>query len=104
MARKALIENNLRKEKLIKSYHEKRKALKEVIYKKDDSPEAFKDRISAMIKLTKMPRNSSLVRYRNRCSLTGRGRGYYRDFGISRVSLRELASYGKLPGVRKSSW
>ena len=57
-----------------------------------------------MIKLSELPRNSSSVRYKNRCALTGRPRSYYRKFGISRIMLREMASWGLIPGVKKSSW
>lgn len=104
MARKALIENNEYKKRLIKRYSAKRAELKEIINVRDDSDEAFKARIKAMRKLAKMPRNASPIRYRNRCGLTGRSRGYYRQFGISRIALRDLASQGHLVGVRKSSW
>ena len=64
----------------------------------------IEDIFEANLKLAKLPRNSSVVRVRNRCALSGRPRGYYRKFDISRIALRELASEGKLPGVRKSSW
>ena len=62
------------------------------------------ERFAARLKLSKLPRNSSKSRIRNRCALTGRPRGFYRKFGLSRIALRELASDGKLPGVVKSSW
>ena len=62
------------------------------------------ERFEARFKLSKLPRNSSKSRIRNRCSLTGRPRAVYRKFGLSRIALRELASHGKLPGVVKSSW
>lgn len=104
MARQALIENNARKARLIKRYAVKRAALKAVINVRDDSDEAFKARIKAARALAKLPRNASPVRYRNRCNLTGRPRGFYRQFGVSRIALRDLASQGQLPGVRKSSW
>jgi small subunit ribosomal protein S14 len=86
---------------LIKKYSEKRKSLKAVIMKKDMSIE---DRLKIQIKLNDLPRNSSSIRYRNRCKLTGRTRGVYRKFGLSRIKIRELSMSGDLPGVVKSSW
>lgn len=62
------------------------------------------DRMKAVYKLSEMPRNSSFVRIRNRCALTGRARGYYRKFGVSRIALRDLSSFGLVPGVTKASW
>jgi small subunit ribosomal protein S14 len=62
------------------------------------------DRFSARLKLAEMPRNSSATRIRNRCELSGRPRGYYRKFKLSRLALRDLASQGQIPGVVKSSW
>jgi small subunit ribosomal protein S14 len=104
MARKALVENNALKARLIKRYAQKRAELKAIINVRDDTDEAFKARMKAMRKLAAFPRNASPVRYRNRCGLSGRSRGFYRQFGISRIALRDLASQGQLPGVRKSSW
>ena len=101
MARKGLIQTNLRRRKLVEKYSKKRKALKDVIMNKTVSLE---EKFVAQIKLAKLPRNSSKVRIRNRCELTGRPRGYYRRFNMSRITLRELASFGLLPGVKKSSW
>lgn len=69
-----------------------------------DRSTSFEDRLAAVHKLAEMPRNSSKVRIRNRCVLTGRPRGFYRKFGMSRIALRELASAGFLPGVTKASW
>ncbi|HMS65500.1 MAG TPA: 30S ribosomal protein S14 [Ignavibacteria bacterium] len=89
MARKALIAKQKRREKTVLKYAEKRKELKE----KGDY-EA----------LQKLPRDSNSVRLNNRCNLTGRVRSYYRKFGLSRLSFRELALQGKIPGVVKSSW
>ncbi len=62
------------------------------------------ERFAARLKLSELPRNSSAVRIRNRCELTGRPRGYYRKFRLSRIALRELASSGQIPGMVKSSW
>lgn len=89
MAREAIKARELKKERLIAKYAEKRKALKEA---------------GDFIGLQKLPRSSSKVRLRNRCKLTGKPRGYIRVFGICRNQFRELASNGKIPGVTKSSW
>ena len=89
MARKAVIAREIKREKLVAKYAAKRKELKEA-----GDYEA----------LDKLPRNSSPVRLHNRCKLTGRPKGYMRKFGISRVTFREMASEGKIPGVTKSSW
>jgi small subunit ribosomal protein S14 len=78
-----------------------RLSLKKAIMNKETK---FEERIAMVHKLAEMPRNSSRVRVRNRCALTGRPRGFYRKFGMSRIALRELASAGFLPGVIKASW
>lgn len=101
MARKGLVETNLNRVKLVKSYADKRQKLKDIIMNKMTSIE---EKFLAQLKLAKLPRNSSRVRIRNRCELTGRSRGYYRRFRLSRICLREMASFGLLPGVKKSSW
>ena len=85
----------------MKSYAKKRAALKAII--KDQKVPA-EERFQAMLKLAEMPRNSSKTRIRNRCALTGRPHAYYRQFNLSRIALRDLASRGELPGVTKSSW
>lgn len=96
----AIVKNNKREEK-IKKFSNKRSNLKAASENISLSPE---ERLIAMIKLSELPRNSSSVRYKNRCSLTGRPRSYYRKFGISRIMLRQLASWGLIPGLKKSSW
>jgi small subunit ribosomal protein S14 len=101
MSRKGLIETNARRRKLVKSFANKRQALKDVVMSKTLSME---ERFIAQVKLAQLPRNSSKVRIRNRCELTGRPRGYYRRFNLSRITLREFAAFGLLPGVKKSSW
>lgn len=101
MAKKSSIENNNRRRRLVENKKETRLALVEVIKNKETS---FDDRMTAVHKLAEMPRNSSRIRVRNRCVLTGRPRGFYRKFGMSRIALRELASAGFLPGVTKASW
>ncbi len=101
MARKAKIVNNEMKKKLSAKYAPVRAELKKIINNTNSSDEQVAD---ATIKLQKLPRNSSQVRVRNRCILTGRPRGTYRAFGLSRIKFRELALSGMIPGVTKSSW
>lgn len=101
MSKVSLIERNKKRIKMSKSLSSKRQKLLDVARDRNAKPE---DVFEANLKLAKLPRNSSVVRVRNRCALSGRPRGYYRKFDISRIALRELASEGKLPGVRKSSW
>ena len=96
----AVVKNNKRKEN-IERYSDKRMKLKDVA---ENESLPAEERLNAMIKLSELPRNSSKVRYKNRCALTGRPRSYYRKFGISRIMLREMASWGLIPGVKKSSW
>ncbi|MBP5794997.1 MAG: 30S ribosomal protein S14 [Alphaproteobacteria bacterium] len=100
MAKLALINKQHRREKLVAQYAKKREAIKAKM-----SVNATPDeRMDAMKKLAKLPRNANPTRLHNRCSVTGRARGYSRMFGLCRQQLRTLASEGKLPGVRKSSW
>jgi len=95
-----VVKNNKRK-KLAGQWAERRAALKKIINNPGSSIEEVD---AAQMKLQKIPRDASPVRVRNRCSQTGRPRGYLRKFGISRVALRELALQGQIPGVVKSSW
>jgi len=90
----------MRKKKVVQ-YAERRAALKKIINSPESSVEAVDE---AVMKLQKLPRDASAVRVRNRCSQTGRPRGFLRKFGISRIALRELALEGQIPGVVKSSW
>ena len=101
MAKIGSIQNNNKKKNLVKSFSKRRQLLKSSIMKKDLSLE---ERFNLVIKLAKIPRNSTRVRVRNRCALTGRPRGYHRKMGISRNMLRSLATQGLLPGVIKASW
>ena len=101
MAKKGMVEKNNRRRKMVERYAVKRAELKAVIANKEGDPE---DRFEAVLALAKLPRNSSKIRVRNRCNLTGRPRGYYRKFGLSRIALRDLASEGLVPGVVKASW
>ena len=101
MAKKSSIEKNARRMKLAKSSTERRARLKAIAIDRTAPPD---ERFAAQLKLAKLPRNGSATRVRNRCALTGRPRGYYRKFKLSRIALRELASAGQIPGVVKSSW
>ena len=101
MAKLSSIQKNIFRSKLVNKYRNKRKDLKAKIMKKDISIE---ERLKLQSKLNDLPRNSSSIRYRNRCILTGRTRGVYRKFGLSRIKIRELSMTGNLPGVVKSSW
>jgi len=89
MAKKSWIARNSKKQRVVEKYAEKRKALKEA---------------GDVEGLQKLPRNASPTRVKNRCSITGRAKGYIGRYGVSRIKFRELALEGKLPGVRKASW
>ncbi|HLS27183.1 MAG TPA: 30S ribosomal protein S14 [Opitutales bacterium] len=101
MAKKASIQRNLKRQRLVEKYAAQRAELKAILINPETSDEEF---FAAQRKLAKLPRNSSPVRLRNRCNLTGRPRAYIRRFGLSRITFRELALAGRIPGVTKSSW
>ena len=101
MSKLSLIERNKKRIKLYKKYKAKHDKLLKDANNKRLSPE---EQFQARLKLSKIPRNASKVRIRNRCSLTGRGRGEYRKLKLSRIAFRELASIGHVPGITKSSW
>lgn len=101
MAKKSSVQKQMRREKLVKLNWDKRQALRD---KSRDMNLSEDDRQEARIKLNKMPRDTSAIRLRNRCQLTGRPRGYLRKFKLSRLTFREFASMGLIPGVTKSSW
>ncbi len=101
MAKKAMVERDLKRRRLAKKYENKREALKAIIRDENASPE---DKFKATLKLAELPRNSSKTRIRNRCEVTGRPRGYYRKLRMSRIALREYGSSGLIPGLVKSSW
>jgi small subunit ribosomal protein S14 len=101
MAKKSMIERNSKRARMVAQYAAKRAELKKILADPEVTDEAF---YAAQRKLTKLPKNSSPVRLRNRCSITGRPRAYLRKYGVSRITFRELASQGKIPGVTKSSW
>ena len=100
MAKLALINKQKKRENMVAQYAKKREAIKAKM-SVNASPE---ERMDAMKKLAKLPRNANPTRLHNRCSVTGRARGYFRLFGLCRQQVRTMASEGKLPGVRKSSW
>ncbi len=101
MAKKSMIERELKRTKLVKRYAAKRAALKETIRNVKTSDE---ERVAAQIKLNAMPRDSSPSRLRARCAITGRPHGFYRKFGLGRNKLREAAMKGEIPGLTKASW
>ncbi len=101
MAKKSAIEKNNRRVRMVKKYAAKRAQLRAVARDRSLPPE---ERFQAYLKLAKLPRNGAASRVRNRCELTGRPRGYYRKFRLSRIAVRELGSVGQIPGMVKSSW
>ena len=101
MAKKAMIEREKKRQKLVDKFASKRAELKAIA---SNLELPIEERFAARLKLAKLPRNSSATRLHNRCQLTGRPHAYYRKLRISRIMLRELGSNGQLPGVVKSSW
>lgn len=101
MAKVSSVEKNNRRKRMVKRFASARAKLKAMAKDQALRPE---ERFAARLKLAKLPRNSAAVRVRNRCELTGRARGYYRKLRVSRLMLRELAAYGLVPGMVKSSW
>ena len=101
MAKQSSIQKNLNRRNIVKKFNDKRKSLKKKIMKKNLSMD---ERFKIQSKLNDLPRDSSKIRLRNRCELTGRTRGVYRKFRLSRIKIRELSMSGVLPGVVKSSW
>lgn len=101
MAKKAMIEREKKRQKLVDQFAAKRSALKAIANNQDLPVE---ERFKANLKLAKLPRNSSATRLHNRCQLTGRPHAYYRKLKVSRIMLRELGSMGQIPGMVKSSW
>lgn len=101
MAKQSMMQRELKRTKLVNRYAEKRNALKAIIM----SPKSTDEEVmEAQLKLQKMPRDSSPVRQRNRCRASGRPRGFYRKFGLSRNKLREAMMRGDVPGLKKASW
>ncbi|HAW45317.1 MAG TPA: 30S ribosomal protein S14 [Sutterella sp.] len=101
MAKLAMINRNLKREKTVAKFAEKRAALKAVI---NDTNRPFEERMAARRELQALPRNANPCRLRNRCALTGRPRGTFRKFGLARSKIREAAMNGDIPGLIKASW
>ena len=101
MAKKSKIMHNIKRKRLVATYAKKRKDL---LSKIKDPNLSYEEKQMYRLKLEKLPKNSNPIRVRNRCNLTGRPRSYYRRFGLSRISLREMASQGLIPGITKASW
>ena len=101
MAKKSAVEKNEKRKRLVARYAKKRAELRAIVRNLSLPAE---ERFTAQLKLSSLPRNGAKVRIRNRCILSGRPRGVYRKFNLSRVALRELASSGYIPGMVKSSW
>ena len=101
MAKTSMVNRDIKREKLAKKYADKRDALKKII---SSTTASYEEKIEAVTKLQKLPRDSSPSRQRNRCELSGRPRGVYRKFGLGRNKLREATMRGDVPGLRKASW
>jgi small subunit ribosomal protein S14 len=101
MAKTSQVHRERKRKALIQKHSEKRAQLRARL---KDANASIEDKLAAQLEFSKLPRNSCPTRKKNRCTVTGRPRSYYRKFGISRIALRELALAGQLPGVRKSSW
>ena len=104
MAKESMKARERKREKLVVRYAKKREELTKVLKSTDTSEDVQSAKWDAMMALQKLPANSSKIRVHNRCGLTGRPRGYMRQFGVSRVTFREMALAGKIPGVKKASW
>ncbi|MCY3876763.1 MAG: 30S ribosomal protein S14 [Rhodobacteraceae bacterium] len=101
MAKAAMVQRELKRQRLHERYRARREALKNVA---NDRSLPMEERFKARLKLAKLPRNSAKSRLHNRCQVTGRPKSYYRKLKISRIALRELAGEGQIPGMVKSSW
>ncbi|HSN72599.1 MAG TPA: 30S ribosomal protein S14 [Steroidobacteraceae bacterium] len=101
MAKKSMINRQKRREQLVRKYSAKRAKLREIISNPNTTTA---ERDEAVAKMQSLPRDSSASRLRNRCQITGRPRGYYRKFGLSRTKLREATMRGEIPGLGKASW
>ena len=101
MAKSSMINREIKRGLLIQKYAVKRAKLKKIIYSMDGS---YDEKMDAVVKLQRLPRDSSPVRYTNRCALTGRPRGVYKKFGLGRNKFREATMHGDIPGLRKASW
>jgi small subunit ribosomal protein S14 len=104
MAKESMKARERKRERMTARYAKKRAELTKIIKSNDASEEIQAAKWDAMMAIQKLPANSSKIRVHNRCGLTGRPRGYMRQFGVSRVTFREMALAGKIPGVKKASW
>jgi small subunit ribosomal protein S14 len=100
MAKKSMIEREKKRQRLVLKFLEKRNTLKQQIFEAN----SLEEKVNLQRKIQRLPRNSAPTRLHNRCLVTGRPKGYFRDFGVSRHVLREMAHEGFLPGVMKASW
>jgi len=100
MVKESMKAREVKRAKLVARYAEKRATLKEIVNKSQDPAEAYE----AARKLQSIPRNANPIRLHNRCKISGRPKGYIRQFGLSRIEFREMASNGLIPGVKKASW
>ncbi len=101
MAKKAMVERERKRQRLVEKFAAKRAKLKEIAA---NTELPMEERFKARLKLAELPRNSSETRLHNRCQLSGRPKAYYRKLKVSRIALRDLASFGQIPGMVKSSW
>jgi small subunit ribosomal protein S14 len=101
MAKTSMVQRELKRQRLVAQYAERRANLKAIA---TDESQSTEDRFKARLKLAKLPRDSSATRLHNRCLITGRPKAYYRKLKMSRIALRDLASHGEIPGMVKSSW
>ena len=101
MAKKSKVVKNIQRQQMVERYSDRRLKLKSII---KDPNSSYVEKRLAYKKIEKMPRDANPIRLRNRCNLTGRPRGVYRRFGLSRISLREMANNGMIPGITKASW
>lgn len=101
MAKMALIERELKRDKLVAKYAKKHAALKAIA---GDAKRSDDERAAARLDLQKLPRNANPTRQRNRCAITGRPRGTFQQFGLGRAKIREMAFAGEIPGIVKASW
>jgi len=101
MAKTSMVQRELKRQRLVAKFAERRAKLKAI---STDENQSIEDRFKARLKLAKLPRDSSATRLHNRCLITGRPKAYYRKLKMSRIALRDLASHGEIPGMVKSSW
>lgn len=101
MAKQSMIQRDIKRTKIVEKFAKKRAEIKAIITNPKTS---YEDMMEAYVQLQKLPRNSSPSRQRNRCQLSGRPRGYYRKFGLSKTQFREAAMRGDIPGLTKASW